>query len=98
MYSATLYNGTSDSGPSEIGTHYNRPLYTKDTGQCPKFLFPIHVVLIHFEPPKEDNLSTKDTTAKFISSPKCALFGGSTVICKYLIDSLVNVSTLISLN
>ena len=54
-------------------------LSTKDTVQGPKKLFPYTVVLIHFEPPKKDNLSTKDTTAELILSPKCLLFGGSTV-------------------
>ena len=35
------YSGTSDSGPSEIETQYNRPLYTKDTGhRVPKIVFP----------------------------------------------------------
>ena len=43
----------------------------------PKIVFPI--ALIDFEPPKEDNLSTKDKTAEFILSPMCPLFGGSTV-------------------
>ena len=52
-------------------------LSTKDTVQGPKICFLI--VLIHFKPPKEDNLSTKETTAEFIVSPMCPLFGGSTV-------------------
>ena len=66
------YSGTSDSGPSENIID----LSTKDTGQGPKNFFPI--VLIHFE--REDNLSTKDTTAEFILSPKCPLFRGSTAL------------------
>ena len=37
------------------------------------------IVLIHFERPKEDNHSTKDTAAELILSPMCPLFGGSTV-------------------
>ena len=74
-----IYSGTSDSGPSEIGTHYNRPLYKGHRSRSQKFDFPI--VLIHFEPLKEDNLSTKDTAAEFILSPTCPLFGGSTVQC-----------------
>ena len=41
------FSETSDSGPSERGTQYNRPLSIKDTGEGPKFCFPIH-----FEPPK----------------------------------------------
>ena len=32
---------------------------------------------MHYEPPKEDNLSTKDITAEFILPPK--IFGGSIV-------------------
>ena len=69
-----MYSETSDNGPSEIGTQYNRPLYK---GHVPKIVLPI--ALLHFEPPKEDNLSTKDKTAEFILSPTCPLFGGSTV-------------------
>ena len=39
------------------------------------------IVLVHLEPLKEDKLSIKDKTAKFILFPTCPLFGGSTVIC-----------------
>ena len=46
--------------------------------EVPKIVLPI--VLIHFEPPKEDNLSTKDKTAEFILSSTCPLFRGSTVV------------------
>ena len=53
-------------------------LATKDSGQGPNNI-------VHFEPPKEDNLSTNDTTAEFILSPTCPLFGGSTV---YYVDVL----------
>ena len=42
------YSLVHDSGPSEIGTQYNRPLYKG------------HRVIR-----REDNLSTKDTTAEF---------------------------------
>ena len=69
------YSKNSNSGHSEIGTQDN----TKDTGQGPIIVFPIHVALIHFEPPKEDNLSTKDKTTEFILIPRCPLFGGPTV-------------------
>ena len=44
------YSGTPDSGPSEIGTQYNRPLYK---GHRARNLLPYTcVVIIHFEPPK----------------------------------------------
>ena len=45
-----------------------------------KVCFPIY----SYEPPKEDNFSTKDTTAEFILYPKCPLFGGSAVITEPL--------------
>ena len=72
-----IYSGTSDSGPSKIGTQYNRPLYKGHRSRSQIVGFPM--VLIHYDPPKEDNLSTKDTIAEFILSPKCPLFRGSTV-------------------
>ena len=50
----------------DMGTQYNRRY--KDTGE--KIVFPIDRK--HFELPKEDNLSTKDRTAKFILSPMCS--------------------------
>ena len=37
---AWVYSGTSDSGPSEIGTLYNIDLPTKDTARGPKNYFP----------------------------------------------------------
>ena len=74
-----MYSGTSDSGPSEIGTQYNRPLYK---GQGPKNLLP-YILLIHFEPPTRGQpLYTKDTTAEFKLSPTCPLFGGSIVLVR----------------
>ena len=32
------YSGTSDSGPSEIGTQYNRPLYKGHSSRSQKFV------------------------------------------------------------
>ena len=40
---------------------------------------------IHFEPPKEENLSTKNKLVEFMSSPKCPLCGGSTAKTLYMI-------------
>ena len=38
-----VYSGTSDSGPSEIGTQYNRPRSLQRTQfKVPKISFPIH--------------------------------------------------------
>ena len=71
------YSETSDSGSSEIGTQYDRPLYKGHRSSLPKIV--LTIALIHFEPPKEDNVSTKDKTSEFILSPTCPLFGGSTV-------------------
>ena len=57
---ACMYSGTSDSGPSEIGKQYNRPLYKGHRSiKVPKIGLPR--VLIHFEPPKEDNFSIQRT-------------------------------------
>ena len=42
----SIYSGTSDSGPSEIGTQYIRPHYKGHRLWSPKFCFPIV-----FEPP-----------------------------------------------
>ena len=49
-------------------------LSTKD-----KTLSPSIIPAIHFEPPKVENLSTKNKSADFMSSPKCPLFRGYTV-------------------
>ena len=50
-------------------------LSTKDMTYSPSI-----IPTIHFEPPKEDNLSTKNKSAEFMLSPKCPLFRGSTVL------------------
>ena len=68
------YRGTSDSGLSQIRTWYITNLSTKDMTYGPSI-----IPTIHFEPPKEDNLSTKSKSAEFMSSPECPLCGGSTV-------------------
>ena len=47
-------------------------LSTKDTTYGPSI-----IPTIHFEPPKEENLSTKSKSIEFMSNPKCPLFGGS---------------------
>ena len=78
MYKYT-YSNPSDSGPSEIGTLYNKPLYKRHCLRSQKLHTLLIIVLVHLEPLKEDNLSIKDKTAEFILSPTCPLFGGSTV-------------------
>ena len=45
-----VYSETSDSGPSEIGTQYNKPLNKGRFSRSQVIGFPI--VLIHFEPPR----------------------------------------------
>ena len=72
------YSQTSDSGPSEIGTQYNKPLYKGRFSRSQIIGLPM--VLIHLNLRKEDNLSTKDKTLEFILFPKCPLFGGLTVL------------------
>ena len=44
------YSPTSDSGPSEIGTQYNKPLYKGRFSRSQIIGLPM--VLIHFEPPR----------------------------------------------
>ena len=70
-----VYSGPSDGGLSQIRTQYNKPLYKGHDLQSHE----IHT--IHFEPPKEESLSTKNKSAKFLLSPKCPLFGGTTAKC-----------------
>ena len=52
------YSGTSYSGLSLIRTQYNKPLYKGQDLRSHNMSSLI--VLIHFEPPKEDNLLTKN--------------------------------------
>ena len=65
------YNGTSDKGPSKKGTAslQGTPFMSS------KVNFPI--VLIHFKPPREDNLPTKDKMTgpkvSFIQRLHCSL-------------------------
>ena len=73
------------SGPSEIGTLYNKPLLQRKLFEVPKITCPI--VIVHLEPLKEDNLSMKDKTAEFILSSTCPLFVGSTVLMSLLCNS-----------
>ena len=43
---------------------------------------PSTIPTLHFEPPKKENFSTMNKSAEFMLSPKCPLFGGSSVLCK----------------
>ena len=56
-------------------------LSTKDMTYGPSI-----IPTIHFEPPKEENLSTKNKSAEFMSSPKSPLFGGSSVVEHLCVD------------
>ena len=47
---AMVYSQTSDSGPSEIGTQYNKALYKGHFSRSQIIGLPM--VLIHFEPPR----------------------------------------------
>ena len=53
-----LFGGTSDCGLSQIRTQYNIPLY-KGHSLRSQNNPPPPIVLVHFAPPKEDNLLTK---------------------------------------
>ena len=75
-----LYSQTSDSGPSEIGTQYNKPLYKGRFSRS--HIIGLPMVLIRFEPPRRGQLTSLQRTKdfEFILFPKCPLFGGLTVI------------------
>ena len=66
------YSGTSDSGPSEKGTLYIRPLYKAHCSRSPKLLSLWFQYIENLR--EEDSLSIKDKTTEFILSPKCPLF------------------------
>ena len=50
MRLASSYSKTSDSGPSEIGTQYNKPLYKGRFSRSQ--IIGLSMVLIHFELPR----------------------------------------------
>ena len=50
LFKIIHYSQTSDSGPSEIGTRYNKTLYKGRFSRSQIFGLPM--VLIHFEPPE----------------------------------------------
>ena len=54
-------------------------LSTKDMAYCPSI-----IPTMYFEPPKEENLSTKNKSVEFMLPPKCPLFGGFTVQYTYM--------------
>ena len=58
---------------------------------------PSIIPTMHFEPPKEDNLSTKDRSAAFMLSPKFPLLGDSTfklcTFCLLTLSSLQGILT-----
>ena len=71
-------SGTSNIGPSEIGTQYYIQRTYIILFEISKITCPI--VLVHLVPRTEDNLSIKDKTDEFILSPTCPIFRGSTVV------------------
>ena len=71
-YYVFLYSRASNSGSTEKGTLFVRPLYKGHCFRSQNVTFPI--VSIHWEPPRRDDLSTRDKPAEFILSPKYLLF------------------------
>ena len=69
------YSQTSDSGPSEIGTQYNKPLYKGRFSRSQIIGLPM--VLIHFEPPRRGQPLYKGQKTWIYIVP---LFGGLTVV------------------
>ena len=72
MLKETRYSGTSISGLSKIWTQCNKPLYKGHDSQ------PHVIPTVQLEPPKEENLSTKNKGVEFMPSPKCHLSEAST--------------------
>ena len=73
------YRYSSDSGLSQIRTQY-KILSTKDMAYGLSTIIPT----THFEPPKEENLSTKSKSVELVLSPKCQRFH-----CVYIQGNLV---------
>ena len=84
-FTKTYYSKTSDSGPSEIGTVYIKPLYKVHCLRSQIFTQFQYIYNLW----EEGNLSTKDKTSEFILSQTCPLFGGSTVDLEWKLKSVV---------
>ena len=67
-----MYSGTSDSGPSEMGTVCNRALYKGHCLRSQIFTLPIALIQCTFA-------CSEKRTNEFILSPTCHLFRGFTV-------------------
>ena len=63
-----VYSQTSNSGPSEIGTQYNKPLYKGHFSRSQIIGLPM--VLIHFEPPRRGQLLYKGQKTLIYIIPK----------------------------
>ncbi len=63
-----IYSKTSDSGPSEIGTQYNKPL-NKGRFSMPQIIG-LPIVLMHFEPPRRGQPLYKGQNTLIYIGPK----------------------------
>ncbi len=63
-----IYSKTSDSGPSEKGTQYNKPLNKGRFSRSQIIGLPI--VLIHFEPPRKGQPLYKGQNTLIYIGPK----------------------------
>ena len=81
LYINFIYSETSDSGPSEKGTHCQYKTSLQGTLlEVQKHWLPYCFNSYSDNLQEEDNLSTKDKTSEsIILSPTYPLFGGSTV-------------------
>ena len=82
-----VYSETTDSGPSEIGTQYNKPLNKGRFSRSQIIGLPI--VLIHFEHPRRGQPLYIGQNTEFILFPKCPLFRGSTVYIKEIFQHYI---------
>ncbi len=64
----TDYSKTSDSGPSEIGTQYNKPLNKGLFSRSQ--IIGLSIVLIHFEPPRRGQPLYKGQNTLIYIGPK----------------------------
>ncbi len=65
-----IYSKTSDSGPSKIGTQYNRPLNKGRFSRSQIIGLPIVLIHVHFEPPRRGQPLYKGQNTLIYIGPK----------------------------
>ena len=85
----SIYSETSDSGPSEKGTQYKRPLYKGHCSRSPKNCLPYSFNTLYSNLREEDTLSTKDKTTVNLYYPQCVPCSEVPLYTKYVYDRLM---------